>query len=410
MCVKEIIVLIGIIFHFNLWAKGAKLRHPDPHPPEVLQQCKKRVNLARNHWVVRTNAPNLDQGLTGTCFAHSASTMMDIYRDLYVKNNTLVTVMDFKNEHKFSIKKTPLSFKSMKMVKRIGQSNPIWYAYLYYKYINAKDTTNFDGGEIMNTLKAGNLSGLCREDVMLNALKPFSIKQRLNVTDFYFITSHLMGRSKELKRELESREKNGWKSWKNIFPSNVLEKVPHFIENVNFRALFTALKPFMYPRTDYLGFFEKVFKKCQERKSKYQEIASISRAMKVCGRRPYRSSRTPWLIDFTNLIISILDKKLPVGFAYDPRVLTKDGLRYKNTDYKMRDAHASTIIGKRVRNNRCEFLVQNSWGNYCSKYIWECQKDKYGNDIGVWVNAYDLVQWTGEIAYFDISDKRNCMR
>ena len=102
--------------------------------------------------------------------------------------------------------------------------------------------------------------------------------------------------------------------------------------------------------------------------------------------------------------MNLLNENNPVGFGYNPQILTH-AYTLEKEEYEKYQAgfHASVITGKRVRNNSCQFLVQNSFGNYCKNYFWECQKDSRGYEIGVWVDAVDLITYSRDIFY--IKDK-----
>lgn len=69
----------------------------------------------------------------------------------------------------------------------------------------------------------------------------------------------------------------------------------------------------------------------------------------------------------------------PIGINYNSGVL-------KN---KKGGGHASLVVGRRWKNNRCEYLVHNSWGKSCSKYPWECE------DGRIWIPGETLAAKVG---------------
>ncbi len=56
-----------------------------------------------------------------------------------------------------------------------------------------------------------------------------------------------------------------------------------------------------------------------------------------------------------------------------------------------RGGHMSTIVGRRMRNGKCEYLLRNSWGRNCGGYIYPCEE---GN---IWVPKERLKEATGDV-------------
>ena len=103
-------------------------------------------------------------------------------------------------------------------------------------------------------------------------------------------------------------------------------------------------------------------------------------------------------------VLNLLNRKEPIGFSYQSKVLYDKEI-YKEKG-RVQTNHVSVIVGKRVRNNKCELLVKNSWGNYCG-YDWECQKDARGREIGLWTDAKILLSQTPHLFYLE-KKSRNC--
>lgn len=79
-----------------------------------------------------------------------------------------------------------------------------------------------------------------------------------------------------------------------------------------------------------------------------------------------------------------------VAFAYNPNIL-------KNArDTSNRRTHSSTIIGRRMRAGKCEYLVRNSWGRSCGYYdrSYVCEQ---GN---VWVPKENLSRSGNDFFYY----------
>ncbi len=79
-----------------------------------------------------------------------------------------------------------------------------------------------------------------------------------------------------------------------------------------------------------------------------------------------------------------------VAFAYNPNVL-------KNArDTSNRRTHSSTIVGRRMRAGKCEYLIRNSWGRSCGYYdrSYPCEQ---GN---VWVPKENLSRSGNDFFYY----------
>lgn len=79
-----------------------------------------------------------------------------------------------------------------------------------------------------------------------------------------------------------------------------------------------------------------------------------------------------------------------VSFAYNPNVL-------KNArDTSNRRTHTSTIVGRRMRAGKCEYLVRNSWGRSCGYYdrSYLCEQ---GN---IWVPKENLSRSANDFFYY----------
>jgi len=98
-----------------------------------------------------------------------------------------------------------------------------------------------------------------------------------------------------------------------------------------------------------------------------------------------------------------LDRKNPVGISYAHQILREGSGTLKKIKYFWYDGdHQGVLIGKRVRDGKCQFLLKNTWGNYC-KYAWECQKSPIGGEIGPWINADSLQAALKHLYFFDMS-------
>ena len=195
---------------------------------------------------------------------------------------------------------------------------------------------------------------------------------------------------------MELKKENG--SWNNAFKELIKmyayrSRIKHFVENADFEKVYKVIKPHLdKEKRDFLPFFEEVFASCFDPKNHYQEFNDpIIKSYRVCSKF-HRNQR-----DYIKKVATLLDRKIPVGLSYVGKMLKKPPIEIGPREPgKYETTHVSVLIGKRVRNGTCQFLLQNSWGNACRRYTsapWECQKDRRGIEIGVWVDAWELASY-----------------
>ena len=91
----------------------------------------------------------------------------------------------------------------------------------------------------------------------------------------------------------------------------------------------------------------------------------------------------------------------PFGISYCSNVLTAGakyiGIKPDGDEKCDCDAHASVIIGKRTnrKTQKCQFLIQNSWGTDCDSYSndWQCKEGK------IWIDADALSRNSDDYSY-----------
>lgn len=79
-----------------------------------------------------------------------------------------------------------------------------------------------------------------------------------------------------------------------------------------------------------------------------------------------------------------------VAFAYNSNVL-------KNAnDTGTGRGHTSTVVGRRVRNGQCEYLIRNSWGRSCGYYDkkFPCEQGQ------IWVPKANLLRSANDFFYY----------
>ena len=398
----KLLTLFFFVFSQDLYARGAFLKKS--YDNELLRYCKKRVNLAKKSWVVRTDVPQLNQGPVATCYAHAAASYMDVWRSWHLDNNTEITTMKLKLPT-FLNRVSGSSWKNLKLHKRIGQTTPLWMGYLYKKYWPGKKKifSSLDDGRGHAPLSyiISGKRGSCREDVFDNTMKKYSLTGvALKVNDFYAFTKWMMKKYDNKLQEIIDKQEGNWqKAFQEVLKMYAFRKrMKSFIKNADFEKVFLALKPHLTAENrNYLSFFEDVFKDCFDPKNHYVEFKDPKiRKYRVCSKFHKKQK------NYIKSVAQLLDRNIPVGLSYVGKMLKvgpeKLGPREPGGS---KTTHVSVLIGKRVRKGTCQFLLQNSWGNACGKYIWECQKDRNGNEIGVWIDAYELATYGAYTFHID---------
>ncbi|TDJ09493.1 MAG: hypothetical protein E2O68_00250 [Deltaproteobacteria bacterium] len=349
-----------ILFSFNLKAEpffNKKYR----------KSCSKYVNLMRRNWSMHREVPNLDQGPVGICYSHAATTLIDMYRDIHMP----------------------------KYSKRIALSNPQYTALLYHmeypggSYLGKSNT--LDGGWAQKAIDAVRKHGMCRFDVINRSMQNFSKENQISTRDWYAFTEWFLEfYDKKTQRELQ-RAPNKSKALKDIFSRYTKRKrIEDFYNYADFTKIFNSMKPYLLTAS-YKDYAKDVFGQCFKKENIY---LPTKRLPKIITHRGIGGK--------AKRIIKELDKKNPVGITYTADVLRGGRKWYHDIKYFWKSPnHQSVIVGKRVRNKKCEFLLKNSWGNYC-KYSWECQKDPGGRELGIWMDADTLMTATSDIFYFDV--------
>ncbi len=423
--------VICLLFQTSIsLAGGSKVGGPryqyDPSSSEELQNCKQKTNLARKQWVVRLDVPVLNQGPVRMCGSYAVSSYLDIWRAWKIPKPTQIIGLD-----KPDAKGTP-TLGGLKMTKRIGLSDPHWIGYLAKlseKAQRGKEPINLEdgSGELALDVIARGLEGVCREDVMRKSLEPYTVEGRsYTVQEFYVFSAWMFGDtlddsykakltrsgvavSRSCRKTRQGINQKACDKNKDEFNTIMKDlyanKQPkskrganallNFINNADLPKIWQAMRPYIKDKNkkSFLPYFSKVFYKCQIPGNKYRELSpEVMKDYKVCSVRNDQS------LDFFKIITNKLKNNEPTVLNYYSRFLTAKNYRQVVKD--KRDIHQSVIIGKRVRQKSCQFLIQNSWGNYC-KYSWECQKDEKGNEIGIWVPYSQLRHVTESIFYLE---------
>ena len=102
---------------------------------------------------------------------------------------------------------------------------------------------------------------------------------------------------------------------------------------------------------------------------------------------------------FNNSIIDrILERGEPLYLGYDRNVLITPNY-IKDRSGESRNPHASIIVGRRFNSeeNKCEYLIKNSWGPSCNLYNPNLSCEKWQ----IWVPEELLMYSTNNIEWFE---------
>lgn len=351
-----LLLFIPVIVFGNPWFEN-----------RIKGSCSSYVNLAKSDWLNFRPVPTLDQGPVGLCYAYSAATLMDLYRDIH-----------------------GLKFGNMRQMP----SDPVWASMLYYNYYN--DTAkSFDGGLGEVSIELIRSYGMCRADIIQKAMNRYATQNNISTRDWYVITEWFLEfYNSKIEQEI-SKAPNKAQKLKEIFSRYKSRKrIENIFKNADFEKIYNGMKPFLKSK-NFLAYVKTVFKECYEPGGVYVTSKNLPPIISHTGKRRLELEVTKQL-----------NKKNPVLVSYKGSVLTNPSNFFIRTAHFFQHAnHQSVIIGKRVRHKKCQFLLKNTWGNYCRYHKWECYRDKKGHEVGVWINANDLMKATTDIHYFDLSKK-----
>jgi len=354
---KFIYTLFFVLFSLNA-NSGLFIKKND------IDACSKYVNLQRQGWYTQRNVPTLDQGPVGLCYSHAAVTLLDMWRDTH----------------------------GLKITKNIALSNPQYAALLFKMEYEKGERSTLDAGGGANTLKAIKKYGMCRDDVIQLAMDEFSMNNKISTRDWYAVTQWFLEfYSLKIQREIDKAPDKA-KKLKEIFSRYTdRDDVKIIYEHGDFNKIYEGLKPYLLKR-DYKGYAKNVFRECFKKENIY--LGTLHLPDVYSEPNPQK---------FIPTIISNLDRKNPVGISYAHQILKEGSGLFKKIKYFWYDSdHQGVLIGKRVRAEKCQFLLKNTWGNYC-KYAWECQKSPNGGEVGAWIDADYLLPSLRTLYFFDMS-------
>lgn len=101
--------------------------------------------------------------------------------------------------------------------------------------------------------------------------------------------------------------------------------------------------------------------------------------------------------DLIKEIHNELNKKNMIAISYDTRIF----LNEEQAKAKKPGLHASSIVGRRWENGKCELKLRNSWGANCAPYTNLNLKGKCDPQTGyVWIPDTLLMQTVSDVVYY----------
>jgi hypothetical protein len=323
-------------------------------------------------WFKHRQMPNFAQGHAGICYAYGAMQMAGNWREV----------------------------NGMRITQKIALPNGVYTGLLsrMYQQENKKkfNKTTLDLGNTSNAINGIRKYGMCKDNVIQSSIEKFAKKKDINLNAFYeFTKAYILPYNERLPREKfwwkltfwkskEKRMTEGRAKAKERATKEAAKKMSSYkdrlgmVDQMDIEKIREAMEPYI-DNHDYVGFFKEVFSDCLKKENIYLKSQKLPPLYWIKNNNKKRTAKR---------IVELLDRKNPtwLGMSYDAGILRNQNHRYEKS------THVSLIVGKRVRENRCQFLVRNSWGNYC-RYdkAWECKKDRSGRETGLWMDAEKLV-------------------
>lgn len=314
--------------------------------------------------------PISDQDSIGACYAYTATTLIDTER--------------FEN--------------GVDPSKRI---HPLWAAYTYKMYGLPTHGT-IESGSAYFAIKGINELGICLESVGAKLIKKYkglyslSDAKFMNVIENAFIVNTVM-KDKDLSEEDKyDAEEKACKVISKKSSRTILDIIANDLSIVQSEIVPTMVAG-------------EIFKGCvaSKRNKPKIEIESLKqRNCKNCGNRRLES-----------YIVSQLKRDKPVAIGYCADVLSDknhEGVKVPGSwdffkDRKRKkgncSGHESIVAGSRKKDNKCQLLVRNTWGDWKSKTWKNClcetskgvyeacsRGDSKVNSVGCWVDSDKLTK------------------
>ena len=352
--------LLGLFIIDNGYSRGSR-SIPNESPSEleaVNKVCKKRVNLLRHKWTVKRNIPQLDQGPVGLCSAYAFSHLIDGWREIH----------------------------GLRITKEIALTDPLYYALIWGLLKTDNDIKLWSRDFEVRLYKGIKKYGVCRSEIINKSITDFAKKNELLPNSVRLFLEVFFDFYKGKKEKLAKVE-DKYKEFKNFFKRRGTRFRKLYNSETELKKLYESVIDIVMKGDMGKNVFENIFSGCTDKRSIYLHTKKLP-PFSINKSQDYREKR--------KVVLEQLQKKNIVGIGYN-----SDQVEYKKPMPYAKSTHASVLVGNRVRDGKCQFLLHNSWGNYCG-YEWECQKDRHGQEMGVWVDADLLMYQAATIWHFKL--------
>lgn len=325
-----------------------------------------------------TKIPVYDQDGVGICYAYAASQLIDYH---LIKNGGSRSV------------------------------HPLWAA---LKYTDSEKQKQISSGNTYETILALKKYGNCDQKKVSNAIKLWASKANVKEAEVIHLIEKLAPEMKSLlsKKRVSDPKANSLnaKEVETAINKAIELHAPYCSPGATWDKLLPSLRPLLVLNsTELLSHL--VMPDCS---SNITEL-KLPNPTKLSS-----SSDSGW----SNIIQNKLSNNTPISISYCATVLksgpsydgiTERGGIFTNNKYsKNCGFHESLIVGKKLINNQCHFLLRNSWGSgfgsstkkwncLCKNkktgsYLDNCTANKHNNGQytveGCWVNAEALAKNT----------------
>lgn len=323
--------------------------------------------------------PVYDQNGLGSCYAYTASQMVDFYR---LKSG----------------------------YGKLGLTHPIWLALKFSEYYGYD---SLETGNVKNAVNIIRERGVCRDDEVQKRLNQYKAESDLSDAELMNIIEQINS----------AWDTPGFTNIGQIFDKAVDES---WSKNACFDQREVRTKIFShfrlnngrYRRVLAVSFLKEALASCKGDQVYRPVIPAVRDSCQDCSDR-----------EMNDLIDDQLKSGLPVAFSYCAKVLEEPSYRgisddrnkdiylwYRSNylvDRETCGSHGSLVVGSRQNQGQCQYLVRNSWGS--SSYeahpncLCEIEKGKYEdcqhgdgspNVVGCWVNRSDLTPNVMSVTHF----------
>jgi hypothetical protein len=333
--------------------------------------------------------PTYHQKDVGICYAYSAITMYDYWRQT----------------------------RGAQIGLKVILSDPIYAALLTKKDLLKSPQKyarqlNLEGGRMNEVLEGIRKFGMCRTEVIQGIINKYTqgLAPTMDSNTFYRILQEMLPIYPD-SLTLSTREdlKRFMVQWNNVVVTKLSKELPlKEISSIDqIPLLWQSLTPKGQNR-NLTMIINNIFRPCEDPKNRfvgaknlpllgiYQENGPSKMTGEILRRLLNRQNPTPIALTYC---ANVLYFPAHVGM----------GKRTINDPYESclaNDTHASAIIGKkRGAKGECHFLLKNSHGTACPNY-WECKYNSKKEATAIWVSEQSLVNNTLELVWFEEKGKK----